>query len=173
MKRSDRTLRAGGVVRRVTVAPAGGEADVVVGTNPPVRIASEQDAAGRLVLRLADGSTIRGAAVQDGEKIWATWRGRTWCFEPAAGGAAERAGAALPADVRAPMTGTVVEVVVKVGDVVPAGAPLLTLEAMKMEHRLTAPARARVAAVKAAVGRQASDGDVLVVLEAAPPESAP
>jgi acetyl-CoA/propionyl-CoA carboxylase biotin carboxyl carrier protein len=42
-------------------------------------------------------------------------------------------------EVRTPMPGTVVSVDVVDGDAVLAGASLLTIEAMKMEHRLTAP----------------------------------
>lgn len=39
--------------------------------------------------------------------------------------------------IKAPMPGTLVKVLVKVGDKVPAGAPLLILEAMKMEVRFS------------------------------------
>ncbi|NKY39754.1 acetyl-CoA carboxylase biotin carboxyl carrier protein subunit, partial [Cellulomonas septica] len=42
-------------------------------------------------------------------------------------------------EVRAPMPGVVVAVDVATGDEVVAGQPLLTIEAMKMEHRLAAP----------------------------------
>lgn len=42
-------------------------------------------------------------------------------------------------EVRAPMPGVVVAVDVATGDAVVAGQPLLTIEAMKMEHRLAAP----------------------------------
>jgi acetyl/propionyl-CoA carboxylase alpha subunit len=128
----------------------------------------EHDAAGRLVLRLADGATVRGAAVRDGRKLWVSYGGRSWCFTAAEGPTKERGGKDGLGPVRAPMTGKIVEVVVRDGDVVEAGAALLTLEAMKMEHRLTAPAKARVASVAAVAGRQASDGDVLLVLEPAP-----
>ena len=51
---------------------------------------------------------------------------------------ARPAGTANP-DVRSPMPGTVVSVAVASGDAVAAGDTLVTVEAMKMEHRLTAP----------------------------------
>ncbi|MFJ7748428.1 acetyl/propionyl/methylcrotonyl-CoA carboxylase subunit alpha [Arthrobacter sp. NPDC097144] len=57
--------------------------------------------------------------------------------ERAAAGRAE--GAADPV-LRSPMPGTVVAVAVADGDRVTAGAPLLSVEAMKMEHQLVAPA---------------------------------
>ena len=53
--------------------------------------------------------------------------------------AAERGGAALAPQVRPPMPGTVVAVPVADGDEVAVGDVLVTIEAMKMEHRLLAP----------------------------------
>jgi acetyl-CoA/propionyl-CoA carboxylase biotin carboxyl carrier protein len=50
-----------------------------------------------------------------------------------------RAEGAADPDVRSPMPGTVVSVAVAPGDHVQAGDTLVTVEAMKMEHRLTAP----------------------------------
>jgi biotin carboxyl carrier protein len=41
----------------------------------------------------------------------------------------------------------------------------VVLEAMKMEHAATAPARARVAAIEVVAGEQVAPGRVLVVLE--------
>jgi len=61
----------------------------------------------------------------------------------------------------------VIAVSVQTGDKVAIGQPLLTLEAMKMEHTLTAPAAGVVAAVHCAAGDQVSDGAVLVEIQAA------
>ncbi|RZB15481.1 carbamoyl-phosphate synthase large subunit [Streptomyces sp. F001] len=60
--------------------------------------------------------------------------------------------------------GSVVAVEVRAGDEVRAGAPLLVLEAMKMEHVLTAPSSGRVRDVRVAVGDVVSAGLELVVL---------
>ena len=65
----------------------------------------------------------------------------------------------------APMSGTVVAVMVKAGDSVEKGAALVVLEAMKMEHTIVAPAAGRVAAVHFAAGDRVSEGADLVDLE--------
>ncbi len=62
----------------------------------------------------------------------------------------------------APMAGTVVAVSVSVGETVAKGAPLMILEAMKMEHTITAPAAGVVTAVRFGVGDRVSEGADLV-----------
>jgi 3-methylcrotonyl-CoA carboxylase alpha subunit len=52
---------------------------------------------------------------------------------------------------------------------VKAGDRLAVLEAMKMEHRLTAPFDATVEAVSAVAGAQVSEGSLLVTLVRAEP----
>ncbi|WP_413101776.1 biotin carboxylase N-terminal domain-containing protein [Streptomyces sp. Inha503] len=74
---------------------------------------------------------------------------------------------AEPGSLLAPMPGTVVRVAeVAVGDRVEAGQPLLWLEAMKMEHRVTAPAAGVLTALHAAPGRQVEVGALLAVVAA-------
>jgi biotin carboxyl carrier protein len=71
--------------------------------------------------------------------------------------------------VEAPMTGRVLAVACSVGADVRKGELLLTLEAMKMEHRLLAPRDGRVVAVQATVGAIVDIGAILIRLgEAAP-----
>ena len=53
--------------------------------------------------------------------------------------AAARSHPGGPLDILAPMPGRIVAVHVATGDAVDAGAPVVTLEAMKMEHLVTAP----------------------------------
>ncbi len=68
--------------------------------------------------------------------------------------------------VAAPMPARLVQFEVEVGDIVPAGAQLGVLEAMKMEHLLHAPAAGRVTALLAAPDDYLVEGQPLVRLEA-------
>jgi propionyl-CoA carboxylase alpha chain/3-methylcrotonyl-CoA carboxylase alpha subunit len=76
------------------------------------------------------------------------------------------AGALLDGAVRTPMPGRIVSVMVSVGDRVTAGQTLAVLEAMKMEHALTASTDARVAALGVIVGDQVAEGVAVARLEA-------
>jgi biotin carboxyl carrier protein len=64
-------------------------------------------------------------------------------------------------EVRAPMPGRVVAVSAKTGDKVEKGAPLLVMEAMKMEYALNAPAAGVVEGLTVSVGAQVEEGSVL------------
>jgi 3-methylcrotonyl-CoA carboxylase alpha subunit len=66
----------------------------------------------------------------------------------------------------APMPGKIIALHVQAGDTVQAGAPLLVLEAMKMEHTLNAPSAGQVSEVLYAVGDQVSEGVELLRIEA-------
>ncbi len=70
--------------------------------------------------------------------------------------------------VSSPMPGRVLAVGCRVGDHVAAGTVLAVLEAMKMEHPVTAPYDATVVAVRCAPGDQITAGAELVLLEARP-----
>ncbi|MFN7587412.1 MAG: biotin/lipoyl-containing protein [Planctomycetota bacterium] len=90
--------------------------------------------------------------------------GRTWTLEAPA---ARRGGGAAGGDgvVRAPMTGTVLEVACKPGDVVEARQTLVVVSAMKMEHKLTAGVAGVVRKVTAQKGGTVDQGAELVVVE--------
>jgi acetyl-CoA/propionyl-CoA carboxylase biotin carboxyl carrier protein len=79
-----------------------------------------------------------------------------------AGGSASSAGSG---SVEAPMQGTIVKLLVEVGDQVEAGAGVVVLEAMKMENQINADRAGTVTAVKVAAGDTVGGGDVLVVIE--------
>jgi pyruvate carboxylase subunit A/propionyl-CoA carboxylase alpha chain len=61
----------------------------------------------------------------------------------------------------APMPGSVLRVGAAVGDTVTAGQPLIWLEAMKMEHTVTAPSDGVLAELNVEAGQQVEVGAVL------------
>ena len=69
--------------------------------------------------------------------------------------------------IKASMNGRVVAVQAGVGDRVQAGQPIITLEAMKMEHVHTAPIAGRVLAILAALGDQVAVGRLVAEIESA------
>ncbi|SPU53167.1 Acetyl-/propionyl-coenzyme A carboxylase alpha chain [Brevundimonas vesicularis] len=75
------------------------------------------------------------------------------------------AGAVSDGSLRAPMPGKVVATPVKAGDAVAKGQPVVVLEAMKMEHALTAPFDGVVESV-ASLGDQVVEAAVLAVVKA-------
>ncbi len=76
-------------------------------------------------------------------------------------------GPASSGTILSPMPGRIIAVEVAAGDTVTKGQKLLTLEAMKMEHSLTAPFDGVVAELNAVVGAQVQVEAVLVRVEAA------
>ena len=67
--------------------------------------------------------------------------------------------------VKAPMGGTVLKVLVKVGDEVKVGDALIIFETMKMENELKSPYGGKVKAVNVKEGDMMETGQVIVVLE--------
>lgn len=74
-------------------------------------------------------------------------------------------GADAVAQVKAPLPGRITAVNVADGDRVAKGQALLVLEAMKMEHTLTAGKAGRITALAAQTGAQVTEGQVLLVLD--------
>jgi acetyl-CoA/propionyl-CoA carboxylase biotin carboxyl carrier protein len=66
--------------------------------------------------------------------------------------------------IAVPMQGTIVQILVSVGDSVAAGDVLCVLEAMKMENPVRAPKDGTVSEIRARVGDTLGGGDVVVVL---------
>ncbi len=64
------------------------------------------------------------------------------------------------------MNGRVVAVLVRPGERVAAGQPVMTLEAMKMEHVHTAPISGTISAIDVAEGEQVTTGKIVVEIEA-------
>ena len=87
-------------------------------------------------------------------------------FEPlntfVAGASGNRKQASGPGDVSTNMPGNIVDVLVKEGDTVTAGQPLLIAEAMKMETEVQAPIAGTVKAVHVTKGDRVTPGEVLI-----------
>ena len=77
---------------------------------------------------------------------------------------AEPGVAAVAGGLVAPMPGRIVKILVEVGQEVVAGAALVVLEAMKMEHTVRAAAAGRVQAIHASVGQQVDAEHLLAVV---------
>ncbi|WP_394245149.1 acetyl/propionyl/methylcrotonyl-CoA carboxylase subunit alpha [Halopseudomonas laoshanensis] len=67
--------------------------------------------------------------------------------------------------LQAPMNGSIVRLMVQVGDQVEAGSVLLVLEAMKMEHSIRAPHAGNITTLFCSEGDLVAEGAVLVELE--------
>jgi 3-methylcrotonyl-CoA carboxylase alpha subunit len=114
-----------------------------------------------------DGVRRRVTVLERGPEILVAVDGDSWRLveiDPLA----IRAGADPAAGrLTAPMPGRVIRLLVETGNKVRRGEPLLIIEAMKMEHTITAPADGIVAEVGCAVGDLVEEGAALVAL--APP----
>jgi acetyl-CoA/propionyl-CoA carboxylase biotin carboxyl carrier protein len=82
-----------------------------------------------------------------------------------AGGAGGSGGAAGSGSVEAPMQGTIVKVLVEVGQAVEVGAGIVVLEAMKMENQINADKAGTVKEIKVTAGDTVGGGDVLAIIE--------
>ncbi|WP_176593993.1 acetyl/propionyl/methylcrotonyl-CoA carboxylase subunit alpha [Sphingobium sp. EM0848] len=133
---------------------------------PGFRLNAEPHGRARFLL---DGETVEiplnGHGVErPRESVLATEKGQVWLLEPwrkqGVHGAAAGDGAIL-----APMPGRVISVAVSEGQQVAKGQKLLTLEAMKMEHTLTAPFDGVVAELKTSAGSQVQVEALLARIE--------
>jgi 3-methylcrotonyl-CoA carboxylase alpha subunit len=115
----------------------------------------------------ADGRRFEASVVEEAQKVAVFLGGRSYLFDlpnALAGADADTAGGDA---LFALMPGLVKIVAATAGQAVQKGDALLVLEAMKMEHTLTAPRDGIVAEILAAVGDQVTDGTLLLALEPA------
>jgi 3-methylcrotonyl-CoA carboxylase alpha subunit len=111
------------------------------------------------------GHLRKFAFAVEGETILLAHRGEAYRLERIDALSVGRAHAHHDQGLEAPMPGVVRGVTVVQGDEVERGQTLVLLEAMKMEIRITAPQRSRVAKILCSVGDQVERGQVLVDLE--------
>jgi geranyl-CoA carboxylase alpha subunit len=112
-----------------------------------------------------DGLVERAALIRDRTMLKLHYRGRPFRVQDNTHEAVVKAAAGADGNVRATMNGRVVAVEVAVGDTVTAGQPLLTLEAMKMEHVHAAPVAGKVVALNVAMGDQVAAYRIVVTIE--------
>ena len=117
-------------------------------------------------IRSADG-VARCVVARGGHGVWVALEGTTYFFEAVEREAGARGTAVAADEIRAPMTGRVVAVAATPGMAVREGDLLLTIEAMKMEFRLTAPEDGAVLDVACAPGDRVELGQLLVRLKPA------
>jgi 3-methylcrotonyl-CoA carboxylase alpha subunit len=127
-----------------------------------------------------DGTVTRAQATFDGTRwtlagdltgaIDADPRGMSavaWSYPaPPSADAEHAAHAAAAGDVTAPMPGKIVSVAIERGATVEQRALLVVLEAMKMEHRIEAPAAGTVREIRVKPGDLVKSGEILVTLAA-------
>lgn len=129
----------------------------------------ELDSRGVLHMRL-DGERITAAVIEAGEMRHVFSNGENWqltYIDPLYH--ADEIDAA-ESGLLAPMPGKIIALIAKAGARVEKGTPLLILEAMKMEHTISAPASGTVRAFRFTVGDQVDDGADLIDFEIEPAE---
>jgi geranyl-CoA carboxylase alpha subunit len=114
-----------------------------------------------------DGMMETAKFLRDGDRLYILHRGATIAARDltlAAPVSAMAAGG--DGKVRAAMNGRVVALLVKPGEQVAAGQPVMTLEAMKMEHVHTADVAGTVSSIDVAEGEQVTTGRIVVEIAA-------
>ena len=114
-----------------------------------------------------DGMMESARFLRDGDRLYVLHRGVTIAvLDLTLAAPASAAEAGGDGKVRAAMNGRVVAVLVKAGEQVAAGQPVMTLEAMKMEHVHTAGVAGTVSSIDVAEGEQVTTGRIVVEIAA-------
>jgi 3-methylcrotonyl-CoA carboxylase alpha subunit len=156
-----------GELKAVVVERDGDGFQVTIG-DATYAVRAQRPGHGRLNLQIGD-RRLRVYVAHDGLRRYVAMGGKTWMLErpkpqqKRRGPGVKGAGSGV---VESAMPGLVLDVLVREGDAVEKGQPLVLLSAMKMELRIAAPAGGRVAKVHCAAGQVVERGQVLVeVLE--------
>ncbi|MCA1710247.1 MAG: ATP-grasp domain-containing protein [Actinobacteria bacterium] len=146
----------------VAARPAATGLEVRVDEAEPVEVRAQARGA-ELDLTVA-GRTTTFLVAFDTDVVWLGRDGAAWALAEAPRIGKKGAAAVHTGDVLSPMPGSVVAVRVAAGDSVTAGQPLLVVEAMKMEHTLTAPHDGVVEELRARTGEQVKVDQLLAVV---------
>ncbi|WP_328358538.1 acetyl/propionyl/methylcrotonyl-CoA carboxylase subunit alpha [Mycobacterium sp. NBC_00419] len=163
-------LRCGARTEHVHITGSPTAATARVESGESVTLAAELHGDGLTVT--IDGLRATYTVAVDGQQIWLAGAGRTVMLEEIRE-APVRADDAHSGDAEllSPMPGSVVAVNVSDGDTVTAGTVVVAVEAMKMEHSLTAPVDG-VVGLLVAVGDQVKVGQLLATITATTQEKA-
>ncbi|WP_380778351.1 acetyl/propionyl/methylcrotonyl-CoA carboxylase subunit alpha [Sphingomonas sp. R86520] len=130
---------------------------------PRIRVALTRDGSTFVVDRVVEKSAMLSTIIKD-DRILVADMGESYLFTRLRSDGV-MAGAAADGAILSPMPGRIIAVNVAAGDTVTKGQKLVTLEAMKMEHSLTAPFDGVVADLNAVEGGQVTEGTMLVRIE--------
>jgi biotin carboxyl carrier protein len=123
---------------------------------------------GKLSLRF-EGRPVMLYWARQGESRWVALEGCTYeLHKPAGRGGRPSAAALASSVVRAPMPAQVRAVLVAEGNQVENGQTLMLLEAMKMEIKIQAPRRGRIARLPVRAGQAVDRDQVLIELSSEP-----
>lgn len=158
-----------GETRHVTVARQGGDwtLDSGDGARPFVWRAEDINGPARVLRITLDGRERAGTVVLHADKAHVFGDGGARVldlYDPLAH--AQDTQGDHGGGLTAPMPGKIISIAVKAGDSVAKGQPLLVMEAMKMEHTISAPADGKVEELFYAVGDQVTEGAELVAIGA-------
>jgi biotin carboxyl carrier protein len=130
--------------------------------NETIELDVAASGAGHLRLYPDDGPRVATVS-REGKEVFVTLQGRDYHFQLETPQARRVMLHEHPeGEVTLPMPGVVVQVFVRDGDQVTKGQPLLIVEAMKMEHTLTAPRDGTVVGLAAEVGQMIEAGAALL-----------
>ncbi|MFJ4195844.1 acetyl/propionyl/methylcrotonyl-CoA carboxylase subunit alpha [Pseudomonas sp. NPDC089534] len=114
-----------------------------------------------------DGLRRQHRAIRRGNALYLQWDGELRHIETYDPISAVEASHSHHGGLTAPMNGSIVRVLVEAGQTVEAGAQLVVLEAMKMEHSIRAPHAGVIKALYCQEGEMVGEGSALVELEEA------
>jgi biotin carboxyl carrier protein len=158
------TLHLSGIAYTVEYTQSGDEYEISV-NGVPLR-ARVLDTRNSTLILTIDGKPLRAHLVHDGPRTLVAIAGQVYEFTRQEKQAQTRRGEAgrLHPEVRSPMPGKILEVLVTEGAEVEAGQALILLEAMKMENTLAAEGAAKVNKIHVSAGDLVDLGQLLVEL---------
>ena len=116
-----------------------------------------------------DGQILRGTALMSGQNLLAGVNGLFFTVSDSQSAQSSQIDQ-NSGTVQATMTGRVIQILAKPGDQVVKGDPVIVLEAMKMEHNLTAPVTGQVRTLDTNLDQFVEQGHILATID---PEPAP